>query len=120
MNLEQCYAALGGDFADVLGRLRAESLVRRFLLKFLDDPNYQMLRTALESGDGTTAFRAAHTLKGVCQNLSFTALYTSSARLCEALRDGNISPDAPELLSAVERDYDRTASAIRSFQAENP
>ena len=43
--------------------------VRRFALKFLQDDSFPNLKKALEAQDAPTAFRAAHTLKGVCQNL---------------------------------------------------
>jgi HPt (histidine-containing phosphotransfer) domain-containing protein len=70
------------------------------------------------------AFRAAHTIKGVCQNLSFTSLYEVSNRLNEALRNGP-TPEAPGLLEKVKvtalveevkAEYDKTVSAIRAFQ----
>jgi len=36
------------------------------------------------------AFRAAHTLKGVCQNLGFTNLYQPTCDLTEVLRTGTL------------------------------
>ena len=71
MTLQDCYAALGGDYADVSARLHSDRLVQKFLLKYLDDPSFQQLCTAMEAKDYEQAFRAAHTIKGVCQNLSF-------------------------------------------------
>ena len=82
MTLQECYTALGGDYDEVLGRLRSESLVQKFVLKFPADPSYDMLQTALAAQDWAEAFRGAHTIKGVCQNLSFTTLYRSSSLLC--------------------------------------
>ena len=38
-------------------------------------------------GNYEDAFRGAHTLKGVCQNLSFDRLYEASNELTELLRD---------------------------------
>ena len=64
------------------------------------------------------AFRAAHTIKGVCQNLSFDRLGDSSSRLAEALRSG-WTPEADALVDEVKRDYQETADAIRAFQTEN-
>lgn len=119
MNLQECYTALGGDFKDVSQRLFSEALVKKFILKFLDDQSFSNLCTAMEAADYSQAFIAAHTLKGVCQNLSFTRLYKSSHLLTEALRDGK--PDTAyvqELLTAVTTDYQVTVDAIRQFQAE--
>ena len=115
MTLEECYTALGGDYQDVLGRLRSEKLVSKFLVKFLDDGSYDLLVTSMDKGDWSEAFRAAHTIKGVCQNLDFTRLYRSSSQLSEALRNG-FTPEAPALAEQVKEDYARTTAAIRAFQ----
>lgn len=115
MNLKECYEALEGDYEDVLGRLRTERLVQKFVLKFLDDKSYDLLCTSLEAGDYGEAFRASHTIKGVCQNLSFVKLYKSSHELTEALRSG-WSQEASGLFERVKADYEQTAGAIREFQ----
>ena len=119
MTLQECYAALGGSCDEVLGRLRSEALVKKFVLKFLDDPSYDLLCRSMAGEDYTEAFRAAHTIKGVCQNLAFTKLYVSSAQLCEALRNG-FQPEAPALAQQVNADYDQTVSAIRAFRDSLP
>ena len=66
MTLEQMYAAIGGDYKAVMERLPSADFVRRFALKFLQDDSFPNLKKALEAQDAPTAFRAAHTLKGVC------------------------------------------------------
>lgn len=116
MTLQECYAALGGDYDEVMGRLRTETLIRKFVLKFLSDPSYELLRSSMEAENWDDAFRGAHTLKGVCQNLSFTALFQSSEQLCNALREG-FRPEAIPLAEAVRADYENTVAAIRTFQA---
>ncbi len=113
MTLPECYAALGGDYDDVLARLHSERLVQKFVLKFPDDGSYRLLLSALDAGDRDEAFRAAHTIKGMCQNLSFAALARSSSALTEALRGGGDAD--PALVAAVRADYERTAAAIRAF-----
>ena len=50
-----------------------EGLYLRFAGRFLEDRNYEELLKAMEKGDTKAAFAAAHTLKGVSGNLSFTA-----------------------------------------------
>ena len=114
MTIQECYAALGGDYQEVLGRLCSEALVRRFVGKFLSDQSFQLLDTALSAGNYEEAFRAAHTLKGVTQNLSFTKLYQSSHEITEALRTKNYDL-AVQLLPKVE-DYAQTAAAIHAYQ----
>lgn len=119
MTLKECYAALEGDYEGVLGRLRSEKMVQKFVLKFLNDKSYELLETSMAAQNYEEAFRAAHTIKGVCQNLSFTRLYESSHRLTENLRVGYGS-ETDELVRKVGEDYKLTIDAIAKLQAENP
>ena len=59
MTLRECYEMMCGDYEGVTGRLVSESLVRKFALKFLNDPSFGQLQAAIESGDGAEAFRAS-------------------------------------------------------------
>ena len=115
MTLQECYAAVGGSYEEVTQRLRSERIVQKFVIKFLADGSYDLLIRSMEEENYGEAFRAAHTIKGVCQNLSFTKLYESSNQLSEALRSG-LSPEAPGLLEQVKEDYNQTVQAIRAFQ----
>ena len=92
-----------------------EAVVRRFALKFLQDDSFQNLKKALEEKDAPTAFRAAHTLKGVCQNLGFDALYVPSSALTEALRGGSLD-GADELFPPVEKEYQRVVEALKALE----
>lgn len=118
MTVKECYAALEGDYDEVIGRLMSEERIQRFALKFLADSSYEFLRTSLAEKDTETAFRAAHTLKGVCQNLSFTKLYLSSSNATEALRGGDIA-SAETLFEQVTADYNQTISALKVLQEES-
>ena len=81
MTIEECYTNMGADYGDVLRRLGNEDRVKRFLGKIPEDTSFSLLCEAYEKGDGREAFRAAHSLKGICMNLGLTVLYTSSACL---------------------------------------
>lgn len=118
MTLKECYAAIGGDYESVVARLMTEKLVQKFAVKFLDDKSYENLCKALEAKEYEEAFRAVHTIKGICQNLSFTRLFESSSQLTEALRNGH-NENVAELFARVEADYQQTVSAIKEFQAEH-
>ncbi len=121
MSLETCYSALEGDYQTVYNRLnKNERIVKKFVLKFLEDPSYELLEKSLKEKDYKEAFRAAHTIKGICQNLSFTRLYTSINLLAEALRSETAvdTESLPELVQAVEKDYQVTVDAVRALQAE--
>ena len=105
MTMRECYEAIGGNYEDVLGRLHSEALIRRFTLKFLEDQSYLQLKQALENKNYEDAFRGAHTLKGVCQNLSFDRLYEVSNELTELLRDRTgEQPGIPEAMENTVRE----------------
>ena len=83
----ECFAAYGADHRDTMARfLGSESLYLRFLDMLPQDDNLRKLGAALADGDLERAFLAAHTLKGVAQNLDFGDLGRSAAALTEALR----------------------------------
>ena len=117
MTIEQCYQTLGGNYAEVSNRLPSPRLVSKFLGKFLEDPSFEILCAQLETGNRPEAFRAAHTLKGVCANLSFSRLLASATVLTEALRQetDTIPETAAALLENVRRDYQQTIDAIRAY-----
>ncbi len=115
MTLKECYAALGADFEGTLGRLCSEKLVQKFALKFLADESYSTLEKAMEEENYTDAFRASHTLKGVCANLGYTRLYEASDVLTEALRDGK-KPADDTLLEQVKDEYRRTVELLQELQ----
>lgn len=118
MTIQQCYAEIGSNYEEVLQRLRSEQLIRKFVLKFPDDRSFQSLITAMESGDGKGAFLAAHTLKGVSQNLGFTGLYEAIRDLTEALREEE-TEGKEALLDAVKDIYEKTVYTIGKFEKEN-
>ena len=111
MTVRECYEELGSDFDKVLSRLVSEALVKKFALKFL----FGQLETALADKDAETAFRAAHTLKGICLNLGFDNLFAPSQELTEKLRGATTIEGTDELFAAVEKEYDRTCEALRKI-----
>ncbi|XCP83518.1 Hpt domain-containing protein [Roseburia hominis] len=117
MTLQECYNAIGGNYAEVFARLHSERLVRKFVLKFLDDKSYELLCVSMAEKDYDEAFRAAHTIKGVCQNLGFDRLLESSSKLSDALRHG-WTPEADVLVEQVKEDYCVTTAAIREYEKE--
>lgn len=81
MTIQECYKKMGADYQEVLGRLHNEAMIGRFVRMFLQDDSFQILEEALRRGDVKEAFRGAHTLKGVCQNLGFSNLYAPTYTL---------------------------------------
>lgn len=115
MTLEECYESFGGNLEEVLGRLHNRSLVEKFLVKFLSDQSYEQLHCSLATNDVSEAFRAAHMLKGVCQNLGIGCLYESDRIVTDALRDGK-NEVSPEMLRRLEEDYRLVVSSVREYQ----
>lgn len=116
MTVQECYEKINGDYEGVFGRFRGDARIRKFALKFLKDGSYDSLCKTLEAEDYTEAFRAAHTLKGVCQNLGFTRLYEASEVLTETLRS-NPQDYTQDMLDKVKAEYDKTYAAIVELQA---
>ena len=69
MTLRECYDQMNGSYDDAKARLMMDSMMERFLQKFLEDKTMEDLRRAVASGDIPGSFRGAHTLKGVAANL---------------------------------------------------
>ena len=115
MTMRECYEAIRGNYEDVLRRLPNEALIRKFTLKFLEDQSYLQLKQALKDKNYEDAFRSAHTLKGVCQNLSFDRLYEVSNELTELLRDRTgEQPGIPEAMEKVTEVYELTIEEIKN------
>ena len=114
MTVKECYEMAGADFNDVVNRLGSEALVKRFAVKFLKDKNYEELKEAMEAQDAERAFRAVHTLKGVCANLGFRDLLQASSDLCEKLRGRELEGSEP-LYEVVKEQYKKVIEAITQF-----
>lgn len=107
----------GSDYENILKRFGSEAMIQRFALKFLKDGSFSDLKNALEAKDGERAFRAAHTLKGVCINLGFDRLYNVSAELTEKLRGREIE-ESEELFEQVEKEYHALTAVLKQYESE--
>ena len=116
MTVQECYEKMGGDYNDVMGRLRTDERVARFLTREIADPSFALLDEALAKGNAEEAFRAAHTIKGVCGNLSLTTLGKSASALTEVLRgQTEISAAAIPLAAQVKADFELCAACINEL-----
>lgn len=117
MKISECYEMLNGDYEQAKMRLMKDALVEKFMLKYLDDSTFESLKAAVAAGSIEESFRAAHTLKGVAANLSFTQLCETASELTEQLRPGDASPDE-KLVSAVERAHNNAVVALSAYKAQ--
>ena len=115
MNLKDCYIKFGGDFDEVLGRLRREETVQKFAFKFLDDKSFSLFESSIGSKDYEDALRAVHTLKGICQNLSFTRLFESSSLVTNALKENDWNK-AVDMMPKLSKDYYEIVDIIRAYK----
>lgn len=114
MDLRECYISFGGDYDEVLGRLQREQTVKKFVCKFLDDKSFLMLEEAIGNKDYEEALRAVHTIKGICQNLSFTRLYESSSLMTKAFKEGD--PErAMAVMPQLSNDYYKVVNTVKEY-----
>lgn len=114
MTLQEFYTRIGGNYDDTLRRIPSEAIVRKFVLKYPNDPSFGQLKDALAAQDWETAFRASHTLKDVAQNLGMEHLYQVSSALCEAVRGPKPLTD-PALWPPVEEAHAQVLAAIQEL-----
>lgn len=109
---------MNGDYAGIISRLRDDRLVSMLICKFLDSVEYGDCGKAIAERDWKTAFMAAHTLKGVALNLSFTDLAKATSDLTELLRPQTVNDpsEAEALYAVVTEKYNATISAIKEFK----
>ena len=115
MTLEACYNEMGSDLKTAVSHMGgSEKMLAKFVRKFPNDATALGLFDAFEKQDWQTAFRMAHTLKGLCMNLGLDKLQKSSAELTEALRDA-VADNAPQLLEQVRADYNMTVGVLKDL-----
>lgn len=115
MTVQECYEEMGQDYSEVVERFGTESLLKKFALRFVDEPSFGKLESELQSGDAEQAFRAAHTLKGICLNLGFSGLYEKSAALTEYLRNRTDVDGAEPLFEDVKQSYDTVIGLLKQL-----
>lgn len=72
----------------------------------LEDPNYEEMIKAIREKDTEQAFHYAHTLKGVCANLSLWRMQDAVSGVVEGLRMGKLPRE--EEISDLEKCYQKT------------
>ena len=106
----------GLDVSGALERFMGnDALLERFLNKFLNDTNYGKLTAAMSAGDKETALTAAHTLKGVCGNLSMTELFDLLTQQVNAFRADDWD-HAKALMPGIALAYEQIVNAIKSSE----
>ncbi|MDO4565982.1 MAG: Hpt domain-containing protein [Oscillospiraceae bacterium] len=86
----------------------------KLLGMLLKDENLEILGGALEDGDLNRAFEAAHTLKGVAQNMGIRPLFEAVQKIVEPLRGGQQRGDYGELYENIKNEFGK----LNEFEEE--
>lgn len=115
MDLFTALRAGGVNVDDALRRFSGNvSLYEKYVLRFPAEPTMPALRDAVNRGDAAKAVVAAHTLKGLAGNMSFTAIYESAAAMNRLLRDGS-DTQAYAMMPEIERQYQAVVQIINRY-----
>ena len=115
MNLRECYMKLDGNYDEVVQRLQNEYIVEKFMFKFLKDKSFNFLKISIQNENYEDAHRYVHTIKGICQNLSFTRLFESSSLVTKALKENDWNK-AVDMMPQLSKDYRETIDVIKDFK----
>ena len=91
----------------------SEAICARLLKKFPADASFSRLCAAMEQRDVAAAVEAAHTLKGVCGNLSLSTLFPLLERQVNLLRAG-LADEAAAMMPDIARAH---AAALHAIEA---
>ncbi len=121
MNFDELLTQIGVDAEATVARLGGmEELLKRFILKFPQDPTFSALAKAYDSRDMEALGRHVHTLKGLTANLGIEPL----RQMCEEYLEG-IRANLPMAeLTAYQRrltlEYRRVSGAISRYAGDQP
>lgn len=105
----------GVDVESALNRFMGrDDLLLRFLKKFGEDPNYELFKESMAEKKYEDAFKAAHSLKGVCGNLSLMSLFQTISKEVEFLRNQQYE-EAEKMLPQVVEEYDKCAGILKTL-----
>ncbi|WP_338148938.1 Hpt domain-containing protein [Dysosmobacter acutus] len=115
-SVQEIFEAYGADYQVTMSRfLGNEEMYLRFLHMLFQDDNLQKLGQALERGDLTAAFEAAHTLKGVTGNLGLTPLYEAVCVIVEPLRDRK-EQDYAQMYQRIREEFRRADAFLEQLK----
>ena len=112
--IEEFYNQIGGDYSKAISRMQDDERIKKYLRFFLMDESYSQLENAIEANDCETAFKGAHTLKGVCQNMSFEVLSKVVEQITEELRAKDLEK-ALTTFPLVKEEYNKVINEINKI-----
>lgn len=115
MQIKEFYNVIGSDYQKVFARLCSNAIITKFVKVFPQDESYNKFISEYKNGNLEDAFRAVHTLKGLCLNLGFENLSQSSIEITEALRGGK-NDVTPEMIENLTKDYNFVVENIKNIE----
>ncbi len=117
MLLKEFYEKIGGDYDNIKGRLGNDDIIKKFVLKFLNEKSYEELMVAAQANDVENSLLAAHKMKGVVANLSFDKILKVLTELLAWLRQENQDAVNMEMIEQIKEYYQEIISAINELDA---
>ena len=112
MEFHELLERIGVDAPATVARLGGmESISRRFILKFPQDPTFSALAHAYD-------IRHVHTLKGLTANLGIEPLRQLSAEYLEQIRTAVPPSELTTYQRQLTQEYRRVTQSITQFLAE--
>ena len=109
----------GVDVKDGMGRFVGKlDLFVKIFRKYDDDNNMDLLRDAMEAGNVDAAFSAAHTLKGVCGNLSMKRMFDIASEMTEFLREKDMD-SARQMMPKLEEEHQKIKTLLKNDKINN-
>ena len=102
MSIDEFYKIIGGNAENIIERLGNECFIKKFVVKFLNDPTFELLKNDVENKNLEKANFDAHTLKGVCAVLDFIKLEQLTKQFVLCIKQ-NISYD--EIWNKLQEEY---------------
>lgn len=115
MTIRDFYGVIDANFDEVISRLGKEERIQKYLFRFADEGAIENFDKAYEAKDYSEAFRATHSIKGMCLNLGLSQLGEASSVVCEALREGPPKVDLTEAIANMREAYTFTIDAIKKI-----
>ena len=102
----------GANVDEGLGRcFNNEAFYLRLVGMGLADANFDKLKAALDAGDTTAAFEAAHALKGAVGNVSLTPVFEPVCKLSDMLKGHTDQPIPSQCRLLAEEVFDQLEKA---------
>lgn len=119
MEFHELLEQIGVDVPATVARLGGmESILRRFILKFPQDPTFSALAQSYDIRDMKALERHVHTLKGLTANLGIEPLRQLSAAYLEQIRNAVPPGELTTYQRQLTQEYRRVTQSITQFLAE--